>query len=291
MNHTGMDSHGASEARSVPARLRVSVTPCETLHRAKAQRPQSLLGMDSHGATEARSVPACLRVSAPPCETLSPRSAERSALCRLADDERGVEENLAWWRLRVPQTLEHGDERRLRDFPVGLSHGRERRLGAGGEADVVDARHADVMRNPLAELLERVHQRDGRDVVGAEERVRRRRTAQKGGERVGVRRVGMAYADVRKVQPRVETRFASPLEAQRDGRCRVRLGQEADVPRPRRDEMRREAVADLDVVERDEIVGTALRRRNDVAVEKDDGDAVPVRWAVNRFCRISCGEV
>ena len=101
----------------------------------------------------------------------------------------------------------------------------------------------------------------------------------------------MAYADVRKVQPRVETRFASPLEAQRDGRCRVRLGQEADVPRPRRDEMRREAVADLDVVERDEIVGTALRRRNDVAVEQDDGDAVPVRWSVNRFCRISCGEV
>ena len=55
--------------------------------------------------------------------------------------------------------------------------------------------------------------------------------------------------------------------------------------------MRREAVADLDVVERDEIVGTALRRRNDVAVEQDDGDAVPVRWSVNRFCRISCGEV
>ena len=63
------------------------------------------------------------------------------------------------------------------------------------------------------------------------------------------------------------------------------------MPRPRRDEMRREAVADLDVVERDEIVGTALRRRNDVAVEQDDGDAVPVRWSVNRFCRISCGEV
>ena len=86
----------------------------------------------------------------------------------------------------------------------------------------------------------------------------------------------MCQADgvVRDAESAVDQGFACALKPQLDGRGGVRPGEEADAPRAAVGEVGGQPIADLDVVDGDDVVGAAFGRRDDVAVQQDDGDVV-----------------
>ena len=182
-----------------------------------------------------------------------------------------IEQNVARRKRGVPEPLQHRADGRCPHCRTRLVNGGERHRKKTRVLDVVNSRQPHTARDAHTEFVERLEEMPCGEIVGANDTV---------GTMLCERRfqllpiLRLDPADARfEAAGRVGESLAISRDPRIDSGRGTRSANEHDPPATRADEMGRDDVARSVIIDANQIIPAPLRVRDQVAIEKNHGDA------------------
>ena len=88
---------------------------------------------------------------------------------RAPNDQFAIEKNVACWQIRIRESIQHNTQSNSANISARLVLSRQRNRQQARVAHIINTGHANVFRDPQAEIQKRVHQDSGSMIIRAEE--------------------------------------------------------------------------------------------------------------------------